>query len=203
MAGAKPNKLKRTPKEKTYATMEEAGIHCGVSDTTIRDYVKRYPDLPVHRKGTGGKKNGYQFDLDDLDRWREKNNLLNWSPRMLAGEGAQSQNNDPNMPQRPTSTKDRRALIQTELLQIELDKEKGLLVDRAEVIKACSTIFARLARQLDLIPGSIGRELSLVPELVELLRDKLDKARIAICKNDKGFWDITAAEEAADADQLI
>lgn len=200
MAGHKPIKLKRRPpaekapkskSTKKYSTIEDAAAHCGVRAATFREYMKRYSDFPVHSKGGGGPGRGYEIDLDDLDRWREQYNRLNWTPPHFTGEPPL----EDGVPiQRPVAIKDRKAAIQTDLLQIELDKERGLLIDRAEVVKAFSTIVARVAKQMDMMPGHIGRELNWPAEAVELLRTQIDKCRVAIAKNDQGFWDAVARE---------
>jgi hypothetical protein len=77
--------------------------------------------------------------------------------------------------------------IQTELLQLEFDKKKGLLVSRSEVIQEFAPKIARLAKGLEMMPNLFGKKWGLDDKKIKELRDYMDELRFALSRDDGGI----------------
>lgn len=199
MAGKKTTKTNAKPKAKRYVNIDEAAKYCGVTGQAVRKHIIADHGFPVESKGSGGKWGGYKIDIEKLDEWRKNNNLLNWTgPRFAGQQNPPADQTDP-LTTRPLAMKDRKNQIQTDLLQLELDKAQGLLIDRAEVTKTFSTILARVAKLLDLFPAAFGRKMNFDAGTVEEIRKFHDSMRNLIAQGGDGLWSIESVEDLLNA----
>lgn len=181
-ATKKPKQSKKKPApKKEYATIGRAAAHCGVSDTTFRSFMIRHPDMPIEKRSV--RNGGYEIDLDLLDKYREKNDVLNWTPVAPVLPAGQN-------PSKSSWSKDKKAQIQTELLQIELDEKLARLVPSEDVIKYFSTKMAQLAKKIDLFPAMLGCRLGFEPDVIEEVRKFSDEWRIAVVADNEGFFTV-------------
>lgn len=162
----KPTPIKAKSK---YAPLKKAAAHCGVTIQTFTGYVDRYPDLPIVRRGS--EKHPWEIDLKALDEWRDKTGKL--KPTPAAGEGG---------------SVNKKSQLQEALLEIEVQKLRGELLNRAEVTTHLRTKFAQFAKFLDLLPSMAGRAAGCTPEQIEILRDKFEEGRKALIRDDWGFF---------------
>lgn len=172
MGKAKPVKTKRRLVNK-----DQAAAHCKVSAATLTNYKSRFPELPVEKMGSG--REGWVIDLDKLDAWRAKTGLLNWNPATTSTDGMILRN------QRPP---DPRHELQAEMIRMQLAERRGLLVERADVVKLISTKFAEFAKNLDRLPMLLAAQLKWKPAEIEAFRSCLDTAREALVRGDDGFF---------------
>lgn len=77
--------------------------------------------------------------------------------------------------------KNNKSEVQTALLQLELDKKRGNLVQRDDVINHFAPRIAMLAKSLEMIPNSIGKRHGLSDEAIRDLRDDFDRIRETLC----------------------
>jgi hypothetical protein len=179
---------KKSPAKNKYVTLREAAEHCRVGHNTFRNYIDRYPDMPIHRRGVG--RDGYQIDLKELDKWREENNLLNFKPRILSARTGEGKQGDlPGL-----SDERRKQKLEADLLQLKYDREMEKVVDRDEIIKFLSTRISQLAKRLDAMPTIIGKKAGLAPEVVEKIRRYADDCRFAMITDDNGYFSAPAEE---------
>jgi phage terminase Nu1 subunit (DNA packaging protein) len=169
----------------------------GVKRATLRNYISLY-DFPVVSRGVAGE--GWQFDTDQVDAWRSRTGLLGTKrgprrhdprqmrlPTTVPGAAAEEQEQSTlNLP--PVRETDRKAKIQADLLQLELDEKSGRMVEREAVAALFSAKFARFAKRLDMIPTLVARKMGLAPEVERELRDHLDEARTALVRDDDGYF---------------
>lgn len=71
---------------------------------------------------------------------------------------------------------DRRHHYDAALKQLEFDRRRGSLVERAEVRQASSTAFAAIAQTLRSIPDNLERRLGIAPEVAEEVGLLIDEA---------------------------
>lgn len=164
-------------------SLEEAALHCKVTARTLKLYMEKYPDLvasAVKARGTGHKSNGWQIDLVALDTWRRKTGFLVTDDIGPMGEFGTTRRRIPET--------ERRARLQSEMLEMEIAQKRGNLIDKTEVISKMRTAFARLAKRLDLLPNIVGRKCELSPEVVEVMRNELDGARRSLALDSDEYF---------------
>lgn len=193
---------------KKCATLAEAAEHYGVDVRTIKATIAKYPDFPFER--IGAQRNKYIFDFDEVDFWLKTPDNDWWrgtrephvKTERLEKNIAAAATFDPplNSPQpsglpetikiqrEELKQRENKSTVQTALLQLELDKKRGLLVDREEVVTFFSMKMATLAKQLELLPNLIGKKMGLNDETIRLFRDHLDEARHAMAADNKGYF---------------
>lgn len=174
-------KKKPSAVKKKYANLRDAAGHCGCTPPTLRNYISKYPDLPVHKRGVG--REGWQIDLEKLDAWRKKTGLLCENIRLPGDVGTT----------RKIKQSERKSKIQTDLLELELKKKMGELVDRQQVVSHLSTKLAQFGKRMDLLPAMIGRKCTLAPAVIEEIRKYLNDAREALIREDNNFWEKPAS----------
>lgn len=164
--------------------------HYAVDRNIIKRAMAHTDDFPFWKDGPA-----FVIETNDVDRWLELHG--GW------GVGDQSkvtktQQTDPEfskihgVPVVPADPRDTPSLqklrektsgrgdkshVQTQLLQLELDKKRGNLVPRDLVVNTFAPIFATFAKEVELIPNSIGRELGLSDDVILAIRERLDRAR--------------------------
>jgi hypothetical protein len=79
--------------------------------------------------------------------------------------------------------KSTKSQVQTALLQLELDKKRGRLVDRDDVINELAPVVVALAKQLEMLPNLIGKKFGYTDEAIRFLRDYLDQARAGFLRS--------------------
>lgn len=141
--------------------LKAAAAHCGVGRATFDYHVTRYPDIPVKRPKPGEHWKGGRVDLDELDKWREATGLLKEKSRGSEMSAIQQQ----------------RVAAQTELLNMQLEERRGNLVERDEIIRACATAVANLAKFHDLLPMRLAKKMDLSKEVIIAFQKELDTAR--------------------------
>ena len=154
-----------------YASLADAARHCKVTDRTLKTYFEKYPDLAqcaLRARGTRGA-DSWQIDLEALDGWRRRSGMLLFNDVQLPGEGGTAA--------RPITAQERRASLQSEMLEITLQEKKGNLYDKTEVTLKLRTAMAHFAKTLDNLPQNMGRELGWDGDAIEKMRDSLDVAR--------------------------
>jgi hypothetical protein len=170
------------PNAKKYATIEQASGHCNISAPTFRNYLRRYPDIPIVERGI----NGYKIDLEALDEWRARTGLLTGKSPLLVGD---------NMELPLGGHKNKKEKVQTDLLQLEYDTKSGKMVEKQEVIKYFSTKMANLAKNLEYMPIVLGKKMDLAPEIIEEMRKMIDEMRHALMHDDSSYF--TGAYDSA------
>lgn len=190
-----------------HLNLSETAAHYKLDPKTIKATIAMHEDFPCIK--TGGYKNGWTLDIDAIDKWLKTNEWY-YGPngkvmtlRRMIAEGKEAPaavetkpepEVEENVPagiksiRKEQGMRESKSKVQTELLQLELDKKRGLLVDREEVVAVFSYKMARFAKQHELIPNLIGKKMGLSDETIRLLRDHLDEARRALLKDDEGYF---------------
>ncbi len=57
-------KLEKNMREDNYISIDEAAEYLGIKTVTLRNWIKKKPDMPVHRVGKLWK-----FKRSELDEW--------------------------------------------------------------------------------------------------------------------------------------
>ena len=78
-----------------------------------------------------------------------------------------------------------KAEVQTALLQLELDKKRGRLVDRDDVVNEFAPIIATLAKGLEIMPNLIGKRHGLTDACIRDIRDHIDQLREGLVRSAK------------------
>lgn len=161
-----------------YVTMEELGKHVGAHPKTVRRYIDKYPDLAdaVISRGEDDGSQGWKIDLEKVDKWRIRNGI--WV-------GNNSMDEDGNPVAR--SINEKKSSLQTELLEIQIKEKRGMLIDRTVVVSQLRTAFAYLAKEFDLMPGMIARDLGWAPDTTDKFRIRLEDYRRALVRECKDF----------------
>ena len=145
----------------------------------MRNYLSRYPDFPVVSRGIG--REGYKFDIEAVNEWRNRTGLLGIRSATLGTDEAARK-------REYRESRERLENVKTQLLQLELDKKRGYLVDRDDVISEFAPKVVRLANQLEMLPRMLGKKFGLSNEMILCVRDYLDQARLAFVRDDTGFF---------------
>lgn len=170
------------PKKHLSVSMSKASKNYGVNRDTIRATIAKYDHFPIIKDGKFLK-----FDLDAIDEWLGQNDWWRGT--------REQQSPDEDVPdiikklRGAQNQKEGKTQVQTELLQLELDKKRGLLVEREAVVAVFSYKMARFAKQHELIPNLVGKKTGMTDAQIRLLRDHLDEARKALLKDDEGFFE--------------
>lgn len=136
-----------------------------VSRSTIRNWLDL--GMPYHKKSSAsvGRNAGYSFDTKDVIEWRISQALKDST---LDGESMTIEEG-----------KRRKMAAEAEMVEIELAKSKGLVVDLEEVERNLSNHFAELASRLRKVPERVV--MSIVGELDESKIKKIIRAEIDEC----------------------
>jgi len=173
----------------------EASDRYGVDRKTIRATVARYIDFP--RVKTGGTKHGWEFNWEHVDEWLKKNTWYRGERQPTASALKRQINVGTKEDDLPLSaqkiredllSRDNKGVVQTKLLQLELDKKMGVLVEREDIIGRMSVLVARLAKQLDMMPNLIGKKMGLPDDVIRMLRDNMDQARSAFVNDSEAIF---------------
>lgn len=188
--------MKRTyapdPVEVIEFNLLQLSEHFGVDRSTIRATVARHVDFP--RMKVGGTKNGWSFNLIDVEKWLEMNTWYRGTRDPSIRALRRAINGGKEGDEIPLSAakirddllqRDTKNSIQTKLLQLELDKKNGVLVNREEIVGRMSIIVSRLAKQLEMVPNLIGKRTGATDEQIKLWRDHLDMVRNAFVNDSK------------------
>lgn len=120
----------------------------GVALTTVDNWVRR--GAPVVQRGSRGVE--WIFSIPDLIAWR-----VDETKREAAGSGGDAKD-----------LAQRKALAETELVELKLARERGLVVSLEQVERAQSNAFAEVRANLRRLPD----------RLVSVLVGELDERRI-------------------------
>lgn len=77
------------------------------------------------------------------------------------------------------------------LLETELQKATGHLIERAQVVAVMSSAYTRLGKALNSLPSSLGRELNWAPETTRVVRAAIDDLRQNFVRDSSEFQDVT------------
>lgn len=178
---------------------ESYNISRGLIHKTIADN----PDFPYTPPPPENVRWGYRFDSAQVDQWLlthdwsrgnpaynphiqerlEQERMEKRQKQIAAGimpdDDSEATKNVRNKRNGKTNKND----VQTALLQLELDKKRGRLVDRDDVINELSPVVAALAKQIEMWPNQIGKKLGFSDQAIRLFRDHVDEARATFLRN--------------------
>ncbi|RDD60478.1 DUF1441 family protein [Ferruginivarius sediminum] len=152
-----------------------AGSELAYSETTLRKLIDRHADFPLLERGTNGR--SYKFYAPDVVAWLRKYNAEAEQERAdrtdqlaqmrldLVGGGADG------AADYRLSGKQRREEYDAELAAIKLRREKGELVEAAEIERIATDAFAALRHELMALPDNLARTAGLSREV----RNKVDE----------------------------
>jgi hypothetical protein len=189
-------------------TMTEAGAHYKVDKKLIRRTISEFPDFPYTPAPPGRAYEGHKFNTDAVDSWLLINHWARGDaayhpeiePRLAreAAEKIQKQIEAGILPTEyvPPSvqkmrdkeqSKNKKSDVQTALLQLELDKRRGKLIDRDEVIAEFAPKISRLAKGLELFANKFGKKFNLTDPQIREVRDYVDELRLDLTRDDGGI----------------
>lgn len=186
----------------TIMTMEQTGVHYNISRVLIKKTIADNPDFPYTPPPPENVRWGYRFDSNEVDNWLLTHEWARGNPaynphiqerlerertekraaQISAGitpDDSEAVINVRNKRNGKTNKND----VQTALLQLELDKKRGRLVDRDDVINELSPVVAALAKQIEMWPNQIGKKLGFTDEAIRVFRDHMDEARATFLRN--------------------
>ena len=160
----------------------------------VRKTISEYADFPIHHE-----RERVYFYREEIDEWL-KTHVWAWGVKRIAPSTAERvekelsavENNIldgiPDGEERvlPPSiqrirdekeAKGSKAQVQTALLQLELDKKRGQLCNRDDVISHFAPRIAMLAKGLEMIPNLVGKKLGLSDAVIREMRDQIDRHR--------------------------
>jgi hypothetical protein len=129
----------------------------GISIPTLTSEIRADPKFPVRKRG--GRGVAWVFDFARVAEFRKQ--------RVVAKAA---------LPHVATIA-ERRAEAQAALAELELQKLRGLVIDREQVLATMSGAYAKLAKAHDRFARSTGVELNWSGETIAFVRARLDEMR--------------------------
>ena len=196
-----------------------AELH-NIDKNLVRRTIAESPDFPYIAPPENNPRAGYQFDTELVDSWLLLNDWARGNTQYrpdihdrLAKEAEEKLEKQAkaglvpaNLPEsvrrmvKIKEEKNKKSDVQTALLQLELDKKRGRLVDRDEVVMEFAPKIARLAKGLELFPNLFGKRFGLDDEQIRQMRDYMDELRAALTRDDGGILSESYQPVAEDED---
>ena len=153
-----------------YLNKEQMAAALSTSVPTLNKWIA--DGCPVHVRGSRGS--DWQFDPEQVAAWREgRIEELKEQQRREAEKIREFQDsldlgrNDNDVPH--VSARARTEYYQAEKLRMELDRQRGFLVETAEVRIELARVFGVLADRLQGLPDYLERRAQLTPDQVDEL----------------------------------
>lgn len=166
----------------------EMASHLGIAMPTLDDWVRR--GCPVVRRG--GKGQPWQFNSAEVRAWRDEDIRRAANPATEAS---------------PDELKRRRAVAETELLELELARERGKVVDLDQYERALAVAFAEVRATLRrVVPARAARRVVGEDDetrIKAVLLEEIDGALIALAEEqliDESDLDLEPVEGEEDED---
>lgn len=187
-------------------SMEKLSEIHNISRVLIKKTIANFPDFPYIAATSMGPGNGYKFDTEKVEKWLLTNDWARGNtqyrpdihPRLEreAEEKREKQiaaglDPDDYVPasiqkyRDAAKAKNSKSDVQTQLLQLELDKKRGDLVRRDDVINEFAPMISTLAKGLEIMPNLIGKRHGLSDAVIRDIRDHLDQLREALVRSSK------------------
>lgn len=186
----------------TVMTMSQLAESYNISRVLIHKTIADNPEFPYTPPPPENVRWGYRFDSAEVDKWLLTHEWARGNPayhpeirerldqermekrqkQIAAGitpDDSEATKNIRNKRNGKTNKNE----VQTALLQLELDKRRGRLVDRDDVINELSPVVAALAKQIEMWPNQIGKKLGFSDEAIRTFRDHVDEARATFLRN--------------------
>ena len=149
--------------------IQEAAAICGYTDTrSFKAFLAKNPSLNEAVRRRGGQ--GFTWEID-LKMLAEIKKEIDESGRDFAAEE-----------KKPSST-ERRADVQSRLLELEYEERTKALVRHADVVAVLRRGFAIFAKSLDILPVIVGKKVGMSAEQIDCLRKELNGARDNLVRN--------------------
>lgn len=163
----------------TTLNRDELAQAMGVSLPTVDRWVR--DGCPVMQRGGNGRP--YAFDLGQVKAWRDG---------IVMEEQADERRRRELIAQQELellggvddglTAKDRRAVMEAELVTNKVRRERGELVESAEVNLMLERLFRTIANNLQLIPSRLEKRLQLSPSVVAELQSAIDDIQEGVAR---------------------
>lgn len=185
--------------------MAQLANHYKIDRKLVRRTIAEHESFPYTPAPENNPGAGHRFDLGQVESWLLINDWsrgnTSYNPHIAdrleaeAEEKAHKQAAAGILPvpasiqsiRDKSKQKSNKADVQTALLQLELDRKRGRLVDRDEVIAEFAPKISRLAKGLELFPNRFGRKFNLTDAQIREVREYFDELRLALTRDEGGI----------------
>ena len=99
----------------------------------------------------------------------------------------------PGLPLSPTQRKNEAS---AKLLEMQLERQLGEMVPRAEVLAVAGAAFQRLGKALETLPSQVGREFNWSPQHIAEVRARIDEFRNNFARDLQEYVEVVDTETA-------
>ncbi len=184
-------------------SMRQLAEHYKIDKNLVRKTIAENEDFPYTPAPENNPAAGHKFDLEAVESWlllhdwaRGNSNYRPDIHERLDAESEEKMKKQIAAGIVPASvqklrdnqkSKTNKSDVQTQLLQLELDKRRGRLIDRDEVIAEFAPKISRLAKGLELFPNQFGKKFNLNDEQIRQVRDYVDQLRMDLTRDTGGI----------------